>query len=110
MENIVSTHYLQGIGHVSTLGKATCFDCLGIAKWSPNTGPWCSRKSKQGLPATYLIPGSVGRRVGLGSENLSGGAAGAGVWKAGSLEIWKLGNLGTWKSENLEIYKLESKK
>ena len=40
--------------------------------------------SQQGLLATYLIPGCVGRGVRLGSENSSGGATGAGVWKSGN--------------------------
>ena len=70
-----------------------------------------SSTSQQGLLATYLIPGCVGRGVRLGSENSSGAGCGAGgVWKSGNLEIWKSGNLeiwgpgGTWKSRNLEIW------
>ena len=56
--------------------------------------------------ATYLIPGSVGRGVRLGSENSSGagGAGVGGVWKSGNLEIWEFGDLGAWKSRNLEIW------
>ena len=42
-------------------------------------------KSQQGLLATYLIPGCVGRGVRLGSESLSGLACG--VWKSGYLAI-----------------------
>ena len=52
---------------------------------SPHGIPW----SQQGLLATYLIPGCVGRGVRLGSESSSGaggsggfGASG-GVWKSG---------------------------
>ena len=66
--------------------------------------------SQQGLLATYLIPGCVGRGVRLGSESLSGGAGG--VWKSGNLEFGNLeigepGNLEIWKSGNLEIWNLE---
>ena len=61
-------------------------------------------RSQQGLLATYLIPGCVGRGVKLGSENSSGAAAVGGVWKSGNLEIWEFGGLGTWKSRNLEIW------
>ena len=45
--------------------------------------------SQQGLLATYLIPGCVGRGVMLGSENSSGGtgAGGGSVWKSWNLEI-----------------------
>ena len=53
-------------------------------------------RSHQGLLATYLIPGCVGRGVRLGSESPSGGANAGGFWKSG--------NLGTWKSGNLEIW------
>ena len=58
--------------------------------------------------ATYVIPGCVGRGVRLGSENSSGGAAGAaggGVWKSGNLEIWEFGDLGIWRPGDLEIQK-----
>ena len=59
--------------------------------------------------ATHLIPGCVGRGVRLGSENSSGGAAGAGGggWKSGNLEIWESGYLETWKSRNWGSKKLE---
>ena len=56
-------------------------------------------KSQQGLLATYLVPGCVGRGVRLGSESSFGGAGG-GVWKSGDLEILEFGDLGTWKSNN----------
>ena len=55
--------------------------------------------SQQGLLATYLITGFVGRGVGLGSESSSGGAGG--VWKSGNLDIWEFGDLGIWKSRYL---------
>ena len=48
-------------------------------------GPQCLPWSQQGLLATYLIPGCVGRGVRLGSESSSGGG---GVWKSGNHEIW----------------------
>ena len=53
--------------------------------------------SQQGLLATHLIPGCIGRGVRLGSENLFG----SGVWKSGNLEILEFGDLGTWKSRNV---------
>ena len=65
-------------------------------------------ESQQGLLATYLIPGCVGRGVRLESESSSGSAGGGGaggVWKSGNLEIWEPGNLETWKSGDLEIQK-----
>ena len=52
---------------------------------------------QQGLLATYLILGCVGRGVRLGSESLFGG----GVWKSGKLEIWHFGDLGTWNSRSV---------
>ena len=58
---------------------------------------------QQGLLATDLIPGCVGRGVKLRSESSSGANAG-GVWKSGNLEIWEFGDLGTWKSRNSEIW------
>ena len=50
--------------------------------------------------ATHLIPGCIGRGVRLGSENSSGGAAGAGVWKSVNLETWGPGNPEIWGPEN----------
>ena len=52
--------------------------------------------------ATNLIPGCVGRRVRLGSENSTGAAGG--VWKSGNLEIWEFGNLEIWGPGHLEIW------
>ena len=49
-------------------------------------------RSRQGLLATYLIPGCFGRGVRLGSESSSGAGVG-GVWKSGNLEIWEFGDL-----------------
>ena len=43
----------------------------------------CMGWSQQGLRATYLIPGCVGREVKLGYEGSAGGGAGASVWKSG---------------------------
>ena len=53
--------------------------------------------SQQGLLATYLIPGCVGRGVSLGSETLSGGAAGGSGNLSGNLEIWESGNMESQK-------------
>ena len=61
------------------------------------------KTSQQGLLATYLIPGCVGRGVRLGSESSSNGAGG--VWESGNLEIWESGNLELWEPGNLEIWK-----
>ena len=59
----------------------------------------------------YLIPGCVRRGVKLGSESLSGAAAGAGgACKSGNLEIWESGALGTWQSGDLQIQKCGVKK
>ena len=44
------------------------------------------RKLQQGLLATYLIPGCIGRGVKLGSES-SSIAVVAGIWKSGHLEF-----------------------
>ena len=61
---------------------------------------------QQGLLATCLVPGCVGRGVKLGSESLSAGGGAGGVWKSGNLEIW---NLGIWnhpktnKHRNIKI-------
>ena len=60
---------------------------------------------QQGLLATYLIPGCVGRRVKLGSENSSSAGADDVVWKSGNLEIWEFGDLGIWRSGDLKIQK-----
>ena len=61
-------------------------------------------RSQQGLLATYLIPGCVGRGVKLGSENSSGGAAAGagGVWKSGDLEIQQFGIQQNTKNENYQ--------
>ena len=49
-------------------------------------------KSQQGILATYLIPGCVGRGVKMGSESLFvADIAPASVWKSGNLEIWEPG-------------------
>ena len=63
--------------------------------------------SQQGLLATYLIPGCVGRGVRLGSESSSGGAGAGGVWESGNLEIWKSGNLEIQKSGVHKIPKIK---
>ena len=47
-----------------------------------------------------MIPGCIGKRVRLGSDSLSGTAAGR-VWKSWNLEICEVGNLGTLKSRIL---------
>ena len=52
-------------------------------------------RSQQKLLPTYLIPGCVGRGVGLRSESSSGCAC-AGI-------VWKFGNMGTWKICELKI-------
>ena len=57
--------------------------------------------SQQGALATYLIPGCVGRGVRLGSENSSGG--GAGAWKSGNLEIWGPGHPEIWGPTNQKV-------
>ena len=47
-----------------------------------------------------LIPGCVGRGARLGSESLSAGTVGAGVWKAE--------DAGAWRSDNLDPpYKMQ---
>ena len=57
--------------------------------------------------ATYLIPGCVGRGVGLGSESSAPAESGnLETWKSGNLEIWGPGNPEIWRSEDLEIQKL----
>ena len=57
---------------------------------------------QQGLLATYLIRGCVGRGVRLGCETLSG--AGGGVWTSGNLELWRSGDLKIRESGNFEIW------
>ena len=54
--------------------------------------------SQQGLLATFLVPGCVGRMVRLGSESSSG--AGGGVWKSGFFEIWERGHPQRWDPTN----------
>ena len=51
--------------------------------------PWYAEDItlQQGLLATYLIPGCVGRGVRLGSEN-SSGAGGGGVWAQARAQAW----------------------
>ena len=66
-------------------------------------------KSQQGLLATYLIPGCVGRGIRLGSESLSGAGPG-GVWKSGNLEIWRSGILEICEFGIKKIQKLEFSK
>ena len=39
------------------------------------------------LPATYLTPACIGRRVRLGSKSWSGAASGAVIWKSGPREL-----------------------
>ena len=66
--------------------------------------------------ATYLLPGSFGRGVKLGSESSSGAGAG-GVWKSenrgtGNLEIWRSGDLkiqkcGVQQIEKIQILKIQ---
>ena len=52
---------------------------------------------QQGLLATYLIPGCVGKGVMLGSESSSGSKAAV---VSGNLEIWEPENLGIWNQQN----------
>ena len=58
------------------------------------------------LPATYLIPGCVGRGFKLGSESSSGSGSRGGACKSGNLEISEPGHLGIWKptqSKNIKF-------
>ena len=61
--------------HRLALKLAICLRTISKANLTQN-------RLQQGLLATYVIPGCVGRGVKLGSESSSGGGAGT-VWKSG---------------------------